>query len=408
MQGDADFTIGKRIKLYRERLGMKQRTLGELVGKSANWAYKVENDILPIDRLSVLIQVARVLKVRDLSDLTGGMFSGAVSGPHDQHEAVPAIRAALSMPTSLLSAGLDDLDPGSFGEGVADAWRVYETQEKDRYAEVGNRLPTLLRQGYATLRRAGAQKEVQQVTREMLDLYGLHQLWLRRVGEPVLARVVADRGVVLADGVGDPALLAVATWNLACVLTSTGQVGDCVDLVRETIARCAPGDDATPEHLSAIGALHLQAAVAAVRDSSAPAGYDHLRAAQAIASRLGSDRNDHHMCFGPNNVAMHGVHLAAEEGDTSEALRLADTVEINPSMPLERRTRYLIEVMNCNRTQRDDFATVYMLRKVSEQSPEEALYSPLVREAVTDLLKREKPTFRADLRQVAQHIGVIG
>jgi hypothetical protein len=232
-------------------------------------------------------------------------------------------------------------------------------------------------------------------------------MWLRRVGEPVLARIVADRGIGLADAVGDPTLLAVATWNLACVLTSTGNVGDCVDLAREAIAKCEPAGDPAPEHLSAIGALHLQAAVASVRDSNSPAGYDHLRAARKIADVVGADRNDWHMCFGPTNVAMHGVHLAAEEGDTGEALRLADSVELSPDMPLERRTRYLIEVMNCSRVRRDDFATVYMLRMVTEQSPEEVLYSPLVREAVTELLKREKPTFRSDLRQVAQHLGVI-
>ena len=85
---------------------------------------------------------------------------------------------------------------------------------------------------------------------------------------------------------------------------------------------------------------------------------------------------------------------------------MADGVEDNPELPLERRTRYLIEVMNCNRIQRDDFATVYMLKRITTQSPEEVGFSPLVREAVADLLKREKPMWRQDLRAVAQHIGM--
>lgn len=103
---------------------------------------------------------------------------------------------------------------------------------------------------------------------------------------------------------------------------------------------------------------------------------------------------------------MHEVHLKAEEGDTSEALRAADHVLVNEEVPLERRTRYLIEVMNLNRIQRDDYATVHILGKLLKQSPEEIVFSPLVREAVADLLKREKPMWRDDLREVAKHIGL--
>jgi len=403
---EADFSIGARIRYYRERIGLTQKAMGELMGKTENWAHKVEKGLLPIDRLSVLIDLARVLRVSDLSDLTGGFLSGAVTGSQFQHEAVPAIRRALSLPASLLPAGVSSVPVKDFAEGVADAWTVYETQEKDRYANVGSRLPVLLCQGHAALRDADSTEEEHEAVRQIISLYGLHQIWLRRVGEPVLARIAADRGVALADGLGDPALLAAATWNLSCVLTTSGDVGDSVALARETIASCRPGENASPEHLSAYGALHLQAAVAAVRANQAPVGHDLLREATKIARRLGRDRNDWHACFGPSNVAMHAVHLAAEEGDSGEALRLADSVEVNPEMPLERRTRYLIEVMHCNRIQKDDFATVYMLRKVTEQSPEEVRYSPLVREAVTDLMKREKPTWRADLRRVAQHIGV--
>ncbi|MFJ2769171.1 hypothetical protein [Streptomyces sp. NPDC087300] len=247
--------------------------------------------------------------------------------------------------------------------------------------------------------------------RQLISLYGLFQIWLRRVGEPTLARIAADRGLALADRASDPALLAAASWNLSCVLTSAGDVRDSVELARQTIASCKPGEDAAAEHLSAYGALHLQAAVAAVRANQKTVAWDLYREAERISVRIGVDRNDWHTCFGPTNVAMHGVHLTAEEGDATEALRLADNVEMPESLtlkvlPLERRTRYLIEVMNCNRIQRDDYATVYMLKKITAQSPEEVVFSPLVREAVTDLMKREKPTWRDDVRAVAQHIGM--
>ncbi|UWE08699.1 helix-turn-helix domain-containing protein [Actinacidiphila bryophytorum] len=408
MTDEHDFGIGARIRYYRERRGLSQKAMAELVGKSENWAYKVEKGVLPIDRLSVLIDLARVLHIRDLTDLTGGVLTGAVSGPQTEHEAVPAIRRVLSLPSSLLPSGIGEVPVGEYQAAVNDAWHVYETQTKDRYADIGGRLPSLLRQGYAAVRDADGEEQERQAVALLISVYAMAQVWLRRVGEPVQARVAADRGVALADQVGDPALLAAATWSLACVLTSTGDVGDCVALAREAIANCRPGEDASAEHLSAYGALHLSAAVAAVRDNQGPVAWDLYHGAERVAVRLGHDRNDWHTSFGPTNVAMHAVHLRAEEGDTVEALRVADGVEDNPALPLERRTRYLIEVMNCNRIQRDDYATVYMLKRITSQSPEEVGFSPLVREAVADLLKRERPMWRQDLRAVAAHIGMTG
>jgi transcriptional regulator with XRE-family HTH domain len=406
MYVEQDFGIGARIRYFRERQGLSQRAMAELVGKTENWAYKVEKGVLPIDRLSVLIDLARVLNIRDLSDLTGGVLTGAVSVQQTGHKAVPAIRRTLALPSSLLPAGIGEVPVEDYRPAVADAWRVYETQTEDRYIDVGGRLPNLLRQGYAAVRDAQGEEREREAVALLISVYGLAQILLRRVGEPVQARIAADRGVSLADQVGDPVLLAAATWNLSCVLTSAGDVADSVALARETIASCEPDEDASLEHLSVYGALHLQAAVAAVRDHQGPVAWDLYRGAERMAARLGQDRNDWHTCFGPTNVAMHAVHLRAEEGDTAEALRVADSVEDSEELPLERRTRYLIEVMNCNRIQRDDFATVYMLKRITAQSPEEVGFSPLVREAVADLLKREKPMWRHDLRAVAQHIGM--
>ncbi|WP_432586820.1 helix-turn-helix transcriptional regulator [Streptomyces sp. HD1123-B1] len=397
-------TIGQRIKYFRERRGLTQKALGELVCRSENWQYKVEHDQIPLDRISTLITYSQVLRC-SVEDLTGGYLSGHRIGLDTEHKHVPAIRGVLSLPSSLLPITVGAVRVQDFKEAVDGAWEVYETQAKGRYQEVGARLPQILRVGHAALRDAST-GDGQVALRQLISLYGLYQIWLRRVGEPTLARIAADRGLALADSTGDPALVAAAAWNLSCVLTSAGDVKDSVELARQTIANCAPADGSPVEHWSAYGALHLQAAVAAVRATQGPVAWDLYREAQLAAERVGADRNDWHTCFGPTNVAMHEVHLTAEEGNAGDALRLADTVEVNPELPLERRTRYLIEVMNCNRIQRDDYATVHVLGKLMEQSPEEIIFSPLVREAVADLFKREKPMFRDDLRRVASHIGI--
>ncbi|WP_372409546.1 helix-turn-helix domain-containing protein [Streptomyces luteireticuli] len=404
-----ELSIGERIRHYRTKSGKSQAALGGLVGRSEDWVSKVERGLIPVDRLSLLLDIGRVLGVRDLADLTGPAISlSLTSSP--EHPAVPAIRRALHTPPSLLGSGLpgEPLTADELARRVDEAWQVYETRT-ERYGPVGQMLPGLLAEAYLTVRSTGSEDELE-APRSLISLLHLHQVFLRRVGERKLSLTAADRAMQIADDTGDPTLIAASAWNVCGILTSSGEVGDSLELARSAIEHVRPGDDAGPEYLSAYGALHLAGVIAAVRQGKAPVAWDLLREAGTVAERLGTDRNDWHTSFGPTNVKMHAVHLAAEEGDAAEALRLADDVEVpEPGgvLPLERTTRYLVEVMHANRLTGDDYATLYMLRKIRETSPEEIRYFPLVRDAIGALLKRERPTYRRELRELAAHVGVL-
>ncbi|MFF1756115.1 helix-turn-helix domain-containing protein [Streptomyces sp. NPDC058266] len=401
-------TTGERIRYYRTKAGRTQAAIAGLVGRSDDWLSKVERNVISIDSLDMLTRLAREFGLNNVGELVGPSLDLSLVGP--EHPSVPGIRRALNCPPSLLGIGLpgDALTAQQLDERVVEAWGIYENQT-ERYAPVGEMLPGLLAEAYATLRQTSGEDELT-ATRALVSLLHLHQVFLRRVGERKLSLRAADRAMQIADQTGDMALIAAAAWNVCGILTSSGEVADSLALARETIAHCRPGDDATPEHLSAYGALHLGAAIAAVRDSKAPAAWDLLRGADAVAARLGTDRNDFHTSFGVTNVAMHGVHLAAEEGDISEALRLADDVDVpEPGgvLPLERTTRYLVEVMHANRLNGDQYATLHMLRQIMEASPEEIRYFPLVREAVQSLMKRPRPQMRSELHKIAEHVGVL-
>ncbi|GHF06721.1 helix-turn-helix domain-containing protein [Streptomyces morookaense] len=402
-----DFTTGDRIKLYRQRKGLSQSALAGLIGRSEDWVSKVERGVIPVDKLSVLLDLARVLDIRELVELTGRNLALTVhSSP--EHDSVPAIRHALTAISSRLGADLPGtpLTPDELQQRIGEAWHAYE-HEVDRYAIVGPQLPQLLAEARHASRHAAGPDE-EQVARAEIGLYHLLQVYLRRVGERILSRVAADRALQLADQIGDPVLIGASAWNMCSVLTSTGDVAESADLARSAMEITAPGDDASPELLSVHGALHLAAAVATMRDNRAATAWDLLHSADQVARRVGTDRNDWRTSFGPTNVAMHGVHLAGEEGDATEALRLADSInDDNPVLPLERRTRYLVEVMNANRLKQDDYATLYMVGRIRKASPEEVKFFPLVREAVRDLLKRERPSYRAELRDHAAYVGVL-
>jgi hypothetical protein len=48
---------------------------------------------------------------------------------------------------------------------------------------------------------------------------------------------------------------------------------------------------------------------------AAQQAWDHLAAARDAAERLGRDRNDYGLAFGPSNVAQHEVAVAVELED---------------------------------------------------------------------------------------------
>lgn len=51
MRGMTDhLPFGKRVRFYRKRQGLSQRQLGELLGRSEDWVYRVESERIPRGR----------------------------------------------------------------------------------------------------------------------------------------------------------------------------------------------------------------------------------------------------------------------------------------------------------------------------------------------------------------------
>ena len=88
-----EMPVGERIKLYRRRRGLSQPKFAQLIGRSESWLSQVERGIRSVDRLSVIIELARVLKVQPV-DLTGKPLSLAPNGGA-HFEAVEDLRKAL-------------------------------------------------------------------------------------------------------------------------------------------------------------------------------------------------------------------------------------------------------------------------------------------------------------------------
>lgn len=406
----AEMSVGERIRHYRERQGVTQLAVSAQVGRSENWLSKVERGILPVDSFSVLMRMAEVLGC-PMADLVGQPLRGAITDT-PRHGSVAGIRAAMTgLPATRGDRlGAPVLSADAVGRRVEEAWGIYDG-DKARYARLGPVLPELIGHAHRTARTAGADDDAAAARRALISVHHLLQVYLKRLGERELSYLAADRALAMATDLGDLVWAGASTWNLGAIMLNRGEGDLALDLVREMIAVMTPiPDDASPQYVSVYGALHLVAVIACARSGQSGRGWDYLRQAEVIAQRLGADRNDFRTSFGPTNVRMHAVHLAGEEGDPAGALRLADDVDVDAVagvLPLERTTRYLLEVMQAHRLKGDDLGVLYMLKKIEGQSPEEIKHFQTAREGVRDLMKRASPTWRRDVEALATRMELI-
>jgi transcriptional regulator with XRE-family HTH domain len=87
--------FGQRLQMLRTRKGMTRDQLGGLLGKSGSWVKGVETGRLKTPKLETILHIAELLRVRDLSDLTGNqsVHVDLFSGPG--HPRLAAVKAAV-------------------------------------------------------------------------------------------------------------------------------------------------------------------------------------------------------------------------------------------------------------------------------------------------------------------------
>lgn len=164
-----------------------------------------------------------------------------------------------------------------------------------------------------------------------------------------------------------------------------------------------------PELVSAVGALWLLSGVIAARRTDKYEALQRLARAQELADLLGRDANYGWTAFGPTNVAIHRVSVAAELGEAGEALAAAQAVQVEslPEGLTGRRAQLHIELAWAYaQGKRDSDATLHLL-EAEKVAPQLLRYNPLVREHIREMLTRAKSGTTA-LHDLAVRAGVLG
>jgi transcriptional regulator with XRE-family HTH domain len=135
--------IGERIAYWRQRRGLTQRVLADLIGRSESWLSQVERGIRSVDRMSVMLDLASVLHVK-VTDLTGQPLSLAPNGGVD-FDPVADIRHALLpydvIVSSMRAGGADTKEPPNLDVLRSDTAAAWDLWEASRYVELGGDLP---------------------------------------------------------------------------------------------------------------------------------------------------------------------------------------------------------------------------------------------------------------------------
>ncbi|GAB3816598.1 helix-turn-helix domain-containing protein [Micromonospora zhanjiangensis] len=398
-------TIGERVAWYRRRRGLSQEVLAGLIGRTADWLGKIENNRIELDRLSVITSLANVLDV-SLGDLLAEPSLTDWSADSGT-ETVPALRAALMnyrAITAFTNPPTDLPALAALRQDVGNLWGAYQDS---RFGYVTGRLPELLRRAQDAA--DGHDGDDQDQARRLLGLtYQLAATQLTKLGETDLAWIAADRGLAAVRPTGDPVVTGSLFRSVGHALHSTGRYTEAVRLTEDAAGYLETHltKQPTPALLSVYGTLFLAGAMAAARANDAPTTRTFLTTADHTAARLGGDGNHLWTAFGPTNVAIHRVATAAELGDLQVAIDLGPRVDTT-ALPMERRVRHALEVARAYSSHnRVDDAQAALL-DAEQMAPEQVRHHFLSRQLTLTWIRRQRGKPSPQLVGLARRLNVL-
>ncbi|GAB3980286.1 helix-turn-helix domain-containing protein [Plantactinospora veratri] len=363
-----DLPVGRRVAYWRGQRRMSQQVLADRLGKSKSWVDKVERGVRNLDKLSVLREIADVLRISAAQLIDAADAGRDRSCPAPE---VAALRAALTRHEVRL--GQRPIRVPSVPEleqAVAHAWLSLGRAD---YPPLLRSLPALIcaAQWRCADARTGDRADGPDRRPDVLlgQVYQIAAEVLRRLDVPDLAWLAADRAMALGADSGDPWWAARAAIPLADVVRESGRPRHAYELCIVTAHRLAgiagltlkPAARPNPpagvvgpnpprgaaEHLSVYGTLLLHAALSAAALGDRASTIELLDQAKAVARHVGPGRDHYRTCFGPALVGIVGVAVAVELGDGEQtragtAERAAD--RDHQRLPIAVRAAYLLDL----------------------------------------------------------------
>jgi len=400
----SDDFAGARIRYWRLKRGISQRTLAGLAGVSQGYVSQVEAGLKEIERRSTLVRFADALQI-SVAEIVGQPYA-----PDDpQHAraltAVPAIRAAL--------VGLSYLDLAptpnrSLAELGADVRQLMDCRRLCEYADAAQMFAPLLRDLGAAAYGSGAEDRDEGLRLLALTTYTAAFV-LKYLGLVDLSLAAAERCHDAAHELNAPEWIGLAEYSRLHTLPPESRaVGRQLAL---TTADNLSRELTSPETLQAYGMIHLTAAWTEALTGDTDAADAHLNEAQQVASRLGPDPVDGgfaQMHFGPTNVEQWRMSIALESGEAGRAVELSRSIRPESILSTSRLATFHIDVGSALAAgRRNDAEALAQFVRAERVAPQRVRLSPVIRETVGAMLRRARADAGGDtLRGLAARVGV--
>jgi transcriptional regulator with XRE-family HTH domain len=391
---------GERLRTLRGR--RTQKAIAELAGISPMHLSNLEHGRRRLDSRLLIGRLATALGVSP-SDIVGAPWGA----DNDliltaARQSVPAIR------TRLLDTVVGEPDGPArpLPELEHEVGRMQDRFYAGSYDELATMLPGLMGALHTVI--ATGDKDRSRACQLLFIVSNAACGLLRSLGFADLAWVAAQRGHDATLASEDPA------WQAIGVITSTHSLVTAGAIERAHVVAEAAADRASrlsgqvgSEPVDGVhGGLLLASSFTAAATGRAVEAAMRLDEAGRMADRTGQLGRDA-MLFGPTQIAMARVSIAAERGDGRRVAELAQQTHPDPGTPPIRLSGYLTNVARgLSAVRGQDSNAVRALRQAEQIAPQQVRANVLARELVPDLITRaRRPQDRRWLRSFAVRVG---
>lgn len=399
--------FGQRVQILRERRGMTQAQLADLIGVSPHTLRKIENGQQKAPDLSRVMRLAEALRVRDLSDLTGraDMHVDLFVGPG--HPRLAAVKAAVD--SFALTSSTEPPPVAHLEARLHAAWKARHSAKNHREA-IGRVLPDLIRDTQALARHADTGGDRRRAQALLAEAYSLSQFFIAYQPDAALLWRVAERGMVAAQDSGDPHAIGVAAWLLAQAHRDSGRRHlDAADAINMEAVRFLEPllPDAGEDVLAIAGALEFELGYTAARRRETGTAWRHWDKANTMAGRLPVGYYHPVTSFSRAIMGAHAVTVAVELHQGGESVRQAARADETtiPSRP--RRARHRIEEARAYQLDGQPDTAIATLEKAFQAAPDTIRYNGYARRILLEEVESTQASRRRRASELAAEVGIL-
>ncbi|MFD7071589.1 helix-turn-helix domain-containing protein [Streptomyces sp. NPDC059913] len=399
--------FGQRMQILRVKRGMSRPVVAGLLGMSPSWVKQVETGQIGMPRLPVVLRIAELLRVGNLSDLTGDQSATIDLFIGPGHCLLPAVREAVNALT--LSGGREAPSAAHLAARLATAWNARHRAPNHREV-IGALLPDLIRDAQLAVREADSAADRRAAQAVLSEVYSLSQFFIAYQPDSALLWRVAERGMVAAQESEDPHAIGVAAWLAAQAHRDAGPGHfDAADRVTtEALAHLGQFLPDADDRVRAIaGALQFEAGYTAARRGAKGEAQGWWDKAKFMSEKLSPGYYHPVTSFSRAIMGAHAVTIAVELRAGGESVRLAVEADATaiPSRP--RLARHRIEEARAYQLDGQVETALATLERAHRAAPETIRYNGYARRIVLEETESRIPARRRRAAVLADQLGLL-